>query len=65
MPEIICIIDEDGNTTVEASGVSGPGCQALTRAIEAAIGQTTSDVKKPEFGLGQAGGQAQGQEARA
>lgn len=49
MPQIIVDIEADGTTKVEAAGVVGSSCQQLTRAIEEALGQTTSDVKKPEF----------------
>lgn len=49
MPEILVHIDPQGEVKVEASGVAGSGCQALTRALEQQLGSTTADVKKPEF----------------
>ena len=49
MPQVIVTIDPEGNTKVEAAGVVGSSCAELTRAIEQAIGETTADVKKPEF----------------
>ena len=42
-------VGADGSVTVEAHGVKGSGCKALTEAIERAIGTTTADTKKPEF----------------
>lgn len=42
-------IEADGTVRVEAKGVSGRGCSALTAAIEASLGRVTGDVKKPEF----------------
>lgn len=49
MQTVIVNIDADGEVKVEAQGVAGSGCQALTRAIEQALGTTSADVKKPEF----------------
>lgn len=49
MQQVIVEIDADGNVKVGAQGVSGPGCQALTRAIEQALGQASSDKKTAEF----------------
>lgn len=43
------VIDEEGATTVETKGFKGAGCGALTKALEAALGTTTGDVKKPEY----------------
>jgi hypothetical protein len=51
MAHIDLLIDEDGQTTIEVKGVSGPGCQNLTEAIEKAIGNKTSDVRTPEYRL--------------
>lgn len=48
-PEIVVTISPDAQVSVEAQNVKGSGCQALTRAIEAALGQTSGDVKKSEF----------------
>ena len=49
MPQVIVNITADGQTTVEAQGVTGSGCRELTRAIEEAIGHTTGDVTKSEY----------------
>jgi hypothetical protein len=50
MPQIVEVtVGVDGSVTVEAKGVVGSGCKALTAAIEKAIGTVTEDVKKPEF----------------
>lgn len=49
MQQVIVTIDKDGATQVEAKNVTGSGCAALTKAIEAALGTTTADAKKPEF----------------
>jgi hypothetical protein len=49
MERVIVDIDAEGNVKVAGDGVRGAGCQALTRAIEEAIGQTTGDVKKAEY----------------
>lgn len=49
MQQVIVNIDAQGNTTVEAKGVQGSGCAALTRAIEEALGKTVTDQKKAEF----------------
>lgn len=49
MDQVIVDIDADGNVKVEAEGVRGAGCAALTRAIEAAIGQTVADQKKAAY----------------
>lgn len=49
MQTVIVDISPEGEVAVAAEGVKGSGCQALTRAIEAALGTTVGDVKKPEF----------------
>jgi hypothetical protein len=38
-----------GEITVEAQGFKGQGCEAATKAIEAALGTTTNRTRKPEF----------------
>lgn len=65
MPEVHVTISPSGETKVEAKGVSGAGCSQLTKAIEAAIGSATADVKKPEFfqQSSQQSNQAAGQQA--
>ena len=47
--QIVIEFDPQGNVKVAAQGVKGAGCQALTKAIEAAIGTTSSDQKTAEF----------------
>lgn len=58
-------IGADAAVTVEAKGVVGSGCKALTAAIENAIGSTTGDALKPDFhrheSAKQQGGQCQQQ----
>ena len=49
MPEVNVTISPTGEVKVEAANVQGAGCSALTQAIEAALGRTTADVKKPEY----------------
>ena len=49
MAAIEVIIDKEGKIQVEAQEVSGPHCQQLTASLQKALGQTVSDVKKPEF----------------
>lgn len=49
MQTVIVNISEAGEVKVEAQGVQGSGCQALTAAIEGALGRTVADQKKPEF----------------
>lgn len=49
MEQVIVEIDAEGNVKVEAQGVRGSGCAALTKAIEESLGATTADQKKPEF----------------
>ncbi len=43
------VVKANGETTVEAKGVIGKGCQALTAAIESALGSRAADTLKPEF----------------
>lgn len=49
MPEVIVNVDADGNVKVEAQGVRGSSCAALTRAIEQAIGTTVKDQKTAAY----------------
>jgi hypothetical protein len=48
-PKVVVTALPDGTVTVEAQGVTGSGCQALTSSIEAALGLTTGDDRKPEY----------------
>ena len=38
-----------GEITVEAHGFKGKGCEAATKAIEAALGSPTRRTRKPEY----------------
>ena len=49
MPQVIITISRDGQSKVETKAVTGSGCQSLSRELEAALGKTTGDEKKPEF----------------
>jgi hypothetical protein len=50
MPQqVIVTIDPDANVKIEAAGVTGSGCKAITEAIEKALGRTVADKTKPEF----------------
>lgn len=48
-PRIELTIDAKGNVTSEVFGVSGQGCQQLTKQLETALGKVTADRKKSEF----------------
>lgn len=47
--EIIITIDTEGNPTIAVAGVAGASCKDLTKALEASLGNTTSDTKTKEF----------------
>jgi len=49
MPQVIITISRDGHSKVETKAVAGSNCQSLSRDLEAALGKTTGDEKKPEF----------------
>lgn len=49
MQQVEIVIDADGNAKVEAKCVKGKSCVELTKEIEAALGETVKDVKKPEY----------------
>lgn len=51
MKEITIEIDKDGNTKVATSGYRGKECKQATKAIEDALGMTTSDESTAEMEL--------------
>lgn len=62
MPQKITVsISPDGTTEVEAHGVKGQGCTALTEAIEQALGDIRNRELKPEFKMREPG---QGQQVK-
>ena len=63
MANITIKIDTDGVTEVEAHGVVGKGCEALTEGIEKALGDVTErELKSCHGGIG--AGQQEGQKAK-
>ncbi|NBW11349.1 MAG: DUF2997 domain-containing protein [Caulobacteraceae bacterium] len=49
MKTVEVTIGPDGAVRVETKGVVGSGCEALSKAIEAAVGTTTDNIRKPEY----------------
>lgn len=49
MEQIIVTVSAEAEVTVEVRGLSGPGCKALTREIEQALGETTKDEPTREM----------------
>lgn len=47
-PKVTASIDRDGKITIEVDGVHGEGCEALTAALEAALGDVETRKIKPE-----------------
>jgi hypothetical protein len=47
--EIKIVIDKTGQTSISVNGVSGQGCQNITRSIESAIGKTTDIELTSEY----------------
>lgn len=47
--QIIVVIDEEGSTTIEVKGVKGPSCLTITKALEDALGRTTSRATTKEY----------------
>lgn len=60
MAQVIVLIDPKGKVVVEADGVRGEGCSALTERIEAAVGRSTDKQFKPERWVSDHAAQAQG-----
>ncbi len=48
-PTILVTIGPTGEVTVSVEGVAGPGCQALTRPLESALGVTGEDRRTPDY----------------
>ncbi len=46
---ILVRVSPIGETTVEAEGFKGNGCEAATKAIEDALGKTRVRNRKPDF----------------
>jgi tRNA A37 threonylcarbamoyladenosine biosynthesis protein TsaE len=61
MTNLEITVDAEGGATVKVQGHAGPGCTEVTKAIEAALGKTTDDVKTPEFYRQQGNQQKAGQ----
>ena len=49
MQEIKLTIGRVGKVNIEVAGVKGPASKDLIKSIEAALGNTESVEKKPEF----------------
>ena len=39
MKQIICIVDKDGNVSMEGEGFKGPACHKIMAIFEAALGK--------------------------
>jgi len=48
-PTILVTIGPTGEVTVTVEGVTGPGCQALTRPLEHALGMTREDTRTADY----------------
>lgn len=49
MQKVKVKIAKDGSVTVEAEGVVGKGCEALTKPMEDALGAKDGRTHKPEY----------------
>lgn len=47
--EIVIDVDRQGNVNIEGINISGRDCTALTKDLEAALGDVTKRELKPEF----------------
>ncbi len=55
MRKITITVDTEGKTQVEAHGYQGGSCAKATQPLtKALLGDSASDVKKPEFYQGEA-----------
>ena len=46
---ILVRVSQSGEITVEAEGFKGNGCEAATKAIEAALGKSHGRTRKADF----------------
>lgn len=46
---ILVRVSPTGETSVEAEGFQGSGCEAATKAIEQALGSVGKRTRKPDF----------------
>ena len=49
MEQIIVTVSAEAEVTVEVRGHPGPGCKALSREIEQALGETVTDEPTREI----------------
>ncbi len=49
METVIVTIDKSGKVMVEAAGLVGAGCEALTAAMRDALGSSGESQRKPEY----------------
>jgi hypothetical protein len=49
MEQIIVTVSAEAEVTVEVRGHPGPGCKALSKDIEQALGETTKDEPTREL----------------
>ena len=47
--EIVVVIAQDGSTSVEGEGFSGPACDLVLRELAEALGAIEEVRKKPEY----------------
>ena len=60
MKTIEIIVTPIGDTSIDAVGFKGAGCEQATRFLEQALGANTRRVKKPEYNQQVIGRQQQG-----
>ena len=46
---VVVTISPTGKVQVEADGVVGSGCEALTQSMQDGLGETVESQKKPEY----------------
>ena len=49
MAELVIKIKQDGQTSMEVNGMSGPSCHDVTRDLENALGSILESKRKPEY----------------